>query len=320
MSPALPRPLPGDHLCADAGQSGVRLSRPTDLADAIVLAPLITDEPVIGQLAARIREGIAALGPTSAVAIGSSALPDSGGATELLSLLAGDGIRRVHLAHDSVTNYLAALGARIGVVVAAGTGVVTLAVGETAVARVDGWGYLIGDAGSGYWLGRAGLDAVMRAFDGRGPATALTPLVQAEFGDLPGVYLALQNDDEKVTRIAAWAQVVSALAETDAVCQQLCRAAGAELAASALAGLDRVGLGTTAAVRVGLAGKVLLSPVVRAETCRLIRARHAEADFVDSTAGSLSGVAQLFDLPATSALASRVDLASGQVEQGPNAG
>jgi N-acetylglucosamine kinase-like BadF-type ATPase len=35
----------------------------------------------------------------------------------------------------------------------------------------------MGDAGSGYWLGRAALDAVMRAHDGRGPATALTEVV-----------------------------------------------------------------------------------------------------------------------------------------------
>ncbi len=49
----------------------------------------------------------------------------------------------------------------------------------TRVARVDGWGNIMGDAGSGYWIGREALDAVMRAYDGRGPQTALTDVVRA---------------------------------------------------------------------------------------------------------------------------------------------
>lgn len=64
----------------------------------------------------------------------------------------------------TVTAYLAANGTRHGVVVAAGTGVVTLGVGPEGVARVDGWGHLLGDAGSAYWIGRAGLDAALRTF------------------------------------------------------------------------------------------------------------------------------------------------------------
>ena len=41
-------------------------------------------------------------------------------------------------------------------------------------ARAGGWGHMIGDEGSGYWIGREALAAVMRASDGRGPATRLT--------------------------------------------------------------------------------------------------------------------------------------------------
>src|SRR5689334_17310708 len=41
-------------------------------------------------------------------------------------------------------------------------------------ARAGGWGSLLGDEGSGYAIGLAGLRAVARAADGRGPATVLT--------------------------------------------------------------------------------------------------------------------------------------------------
>ena len=41
-------------------------------------------------------------------------------------------------------------------------------------ARGGGWGYILGDEGSGYWIGRRALAAVVRHADGRGPATTLT--------------------------------------------------------------------------------------------------------------------------------------------------
>ena len=56
----------------------------------------------------------------------------------------------------------------------------------------------MGDAGSGYWIGRAALEAVMRAYDGRGPQTALTPVVLADFPALEDAYIELQADDERV--------------------------------------------------------------------------------------------------------------------------
>lgn len=296
-------------LCLDAGQSGSRACLTTKPDRIVTLPAVVTDDPLLPQLAGLVREALAGLGSADQVAIGSSGLGRRGSAGELMALLASGGVDRVLLAHDSVTNYLAALGARPGVVVAAGTGVVTLAVGASAVARVDGWGYLVGDAGSGFWIGRAGLEAVLRAHDGRGPATALTPLVVAEFGDLTEIYLMLQGDDRKVQRIAAWATAVARLAALDAVSCQICRDAGHELAVSALAGLRRVGLGAEPRVAVGLGGKVFGSAVVRDQFCAEVRTVHPDAWFTDSTAGSLTGVARLAGLSADSPLADLVDVA-----------
>ncbi len=71
-------------------------------------------------------------------------------------------------------------GVRQGVLVLAGTGSVAMAVnasGESA--RAGGWGYLIGDEGSGYFLGRRALSAVMQAHDGQGSATLLSEHILA---------------------------------------------------------------------------------------------------------------------------------------------
>lgn len=303
----------GRMLCLDAGQTGCRAM----LADApehvVELEPLVTDRPVLEQLADRVRAGLAALGPARVVAIGSSGLPGVGaaagadGAAGLLLLLAG-GVRRLLLTHDSITNYLAVLGSRSGVVVAAGTGVVTLAVGDASVARVDGWGYLVGDAGSGYWVGRAGLDAVLRAFDGRGPATALSAVVRNDFPDLAEMYLELQGDDAKVSRIAGYARAVADLAGTDEVCRAICRSAAGELAHSVLTGIRRVSLASP--VTVGLSGRLLGSEVLRREVIRLVSEAHPDAQFVTGTGGSLAGVALLPTLPANSVLSTWVDAAA----------
>ena len=50
----------------------------------------------------------------------------------------------------------------------------TAATARNEAARAGGWGYVLGDEGSGYWIGRAALRAVLREADRRGPATQLT--------------------------------------------------------------------------------------------------------------------------------------------------
>jgi N-acetylglucosamine kinase-like BadF-type ATPase len=67
-----------------------------------------------------------------------------------------------------------------GVVVSAGTG--SIAVGRDRHGRrhrIGGYGWQMGDEGSGYAIGRAALGAVSRAYDGRSPRTALTERVLA---------------------------------------------------------------------------------------------------------------------------------------------
>ncbi len=65
-----------------------------------------------------------------------------------------------------------------GMVVSAGTG--SIAVGRDRHGkrfRIGGYGWQMGDEGSGYAIGRAALGAVSRAQDGRSPRTALTERV-----------------------------------------------------------------------------------------------------------------------------------------------
>lgn len=76
---------------------------------------------------------------------------------------------------DQVTALAGALGQPVGTVLIAGTGSICYArTADGREARSGGWGHLIDDEGSAYALGRDILRAVVRAADGRAPATALT--------------------------------------------------------------------------------------------------------------------------------------------------
>ncbi|SDG41870.1 MULTISPECIES: N-acetylglucosamine kinase [unclassified Microbacterium] len=231
-------------LAIDAGQSDikVRVDDGTRRED-LTFRGIHTGIPLLPQLADVVRETLARTGTDlDVVTAGISGLTDrDADADALLALVHADGVQATMLAHDSTTSFLGALGDRHGAVVAAGTGVVTLAVGETETARVDGWGWIMGDAGSGYWIGRAALDAVMRAYDGRGPATVLTEAALSRWPDLTQAYMALQADHDRVRVVASLAREVAAAADaSDAVAQDISRRAAHELASSARTAVRRV--------------------------------------------------------------------------------
>jgi glucosamine kinase len=87
---------------------------------------------------------------------------------------------------DTEVAFAAGTTADRGIVVVAGTGAV---IGEVTAGKltryVDGDGWLVGDDGSGFWLGREAVRAALAAFAGRGPATALADPVCAALGARP---------------------------------------------------------------------------------------------------------------------------------------
>jgi N-acetylglucosamine kinase-like BadF-type ATPase len=121
-----------------------------------------------------------------------------------------------------------------GVGVVCGTG--SICVGRNRAgrtARADGWGFILGDEGSGYALGRAAMRAVMRAYDGRGPATLLTEGVLAHWS-LPNpeaLITVVYIEDASPARIASLASVVNQAADAgDGVALEILRVGGNGLA------------------------------------------------------------------------------------------
>jgi glucosamine kinase len=94
---------------------------------------------------------------------------------ELAAALRSEGIaRRVSVTTDVEIALVAAFGDGAGIVVSAGTGSIAVARDRRgALHRLGGYGWQMGDEGSGYAIGRAALGAASRARDGRSPGTAL---------------------------------------------------------------------------------------------------------------------------------------------------
>ncbi|WP_372698108.1 N-acetylglucosamine kinase [Arthrobacter sp. JSM 101049] len=306
--------MPEAALAIDGGQTGIRAQ--VRRADGSVWDGLpvyesrgiLTHRPLAPQIADVVGQARAASGLAfSTVSAGLSGLTDGEGlAPALLAATAGFGTSTVRLVHDSVSSYLGALGDSRGAVVAAGTGSVTLAVGAAEVVRIDGWGYIMGDAGSGYWLGREALVAVMRAFDGRGPATALTDVVGADFPDLSQAYVDLQRDPDRIRRTASYAAHVARLAETDEVARGICDAAAEELALAVATGLRRVGEDQAEAPAVCFLGGVLRGDRIRSQLTARLAAEWPHLEVREPLATSLEGAAMLPWLDPDSALAHQV--------------
>jgi glucosamine kinase len=105
-----------------------------------------------------------------------------------------------------------------GVVIIAGTGSIACGVNANGeFARAGGWGPAMGDEGSGYYIGRRALAAVVMAYDERGAETSLTGPVCQHFHvatppELPPV---IYNEPIKVMHeIAQLSKLVVAHAET----------------------------------------------------------------------------------------------------------
>lgn len=153
---------------------------------------------------------------------------------------------------------LSGLEEHAGVALVAGTGAIALGRdAEGRIARASGWGHVLGDEGSGYDLGRAGLRAALRAADGRGRMTALlTAILEAWELREPEQILRRVYPETDKAQIARLAPLVLRRAqEGDVVASAIARRGAEELALAACAvsrALGRAGAPLALALGGGL--------------------------------------------------------------------
>ncbi|MDQ1493759.1 MAG: hypothetical protein QOG69_242 [Actinomycetota bacterium] len=120
----------------------------------------------------------------------------------------------VVIADDTEIALLGAFGSAPGIVVIAGTG--SNALGRDAdgrAARVGGYGFLVGDEGSAYWIASQALRAALHSHDGTGPkSVALEETVTRTYGlDFDAIVRHIHTDLTDRQSVAGLARVVMAL-------------------------------------------------------------------------------------------------------------
>ena len=173
--------------------------------------------------------------------------------------------------------------------IAVGTGITALVNMPDHNFELTGHGYLIGDEASGFWIGRSGLNAALRADEGRGPDTSLLKTA-IEFYQVPAKELAdhVHQLSTPVAQVAAFApSVVKAAQAGDAEALFIVSQAANEIAVLIEVAIERANIKTVALVGGAIPHGELLHHQVLAASQSL------NVDFISDSAEPLQGARKI---------------------------
>jgi glucosamine kinase len=169
---------------------------------------------------------------------------DGYGAESMLALFRELGFRQCLIHGDMVIAHAAALGTGPGIVVVAGTGSSILGIDASGRrVKVGGWGPAYGNEGGAQKISERALTAAARAYDGRGPATALLHALVVALGisDFRDSISSMYGPEAR--DVASLCPVVYRCAVSgDAVARSLFDDAAGELAEGVIAAARRLGV------------------------------------------------------------------------------
>ncbi len=225
--------LPGRLLGIDAGGSGTRVvllerGQVTALPDGPPMNALLTPG-----LTGYLGPVISAAGATAA-GIGLPGVRLAGRAHQIGRVLARRAGCPVHVTGDAdIARWGAFLGAP-GIVVVAGTGSVALGWDGERFAYAGGHGFLLGDEGSAYWIGREAVRAALCFDEQAGGSELLRRTVTRAAGSgLDALISEVNAHPADRGRLAVLAPAVTAIAGYDPEAQRIVRCAAEHLAALA---------------------------------------------------------------------------------------
>ncbi len=141
--------------------------------------------------------------------------------------------RNIVVCSDSAIALVGSTGYPVGIVVISGTGSIVYGQNRQGITkRVGGWGYVLGDEGSGYDIAIRGLQAALRCYDGRGDHTTLAENFQVNLGlnSLEELVEVVYRRGWGVKEIAGLASIVDrAAAQGDRLADDIINGAVSEL-------------------------------------------------------------------------------------------
>lgn len=228
-----PGARPGRLLGIDAGGSGTRVvllegGQVTAQPDGPPMNALLT-----AGFADQLRDIIGAAAPT-VVGIGLPGVRVADRAHELSHMLTRQAGCPVHVTDDADTARCGAFMGGPGIVVMAGTGSVALGWDGERFARAGGHGFLLGDEGSAYWIGREAARSALRWAERAGGSELVHKTVtQATGADLDVLISEVNAHPAERGRLTVLAPEVAAIAGHDSEAERIVRSAAEHLAALA---------------------------------------------------------------------------------------
>lgn len=253
----LQSPGPTRLLGIDAGGSATRVvllsgERTTRLAPAQPMNALLTPD-LTERILALIRPAKA-----TAAGIGLPGLRAPERAAELAQTLTDQAGIPVYVRNDGQMACLGAFEAQPGIAVFAGTGSGATGWNGHRWARAGGHGFLLGDEGSAYWLGRAAVSAALRWADGMGGSAAIHHGVIERAGrTLTELVHDIHTRPAERSLVTRFAPLLTSLAPGDEAAMAVAMAAARQLADLAFAVRQTLG-----PLPVSGMGGVFNSPVI----------------------------------------------------------
>jgi len=206
------------------------------------------------------------------------------------------GANEVWLTGDAVVAHAGALPAGHGVVMVVGTGIACLAVdGPSGQAKwVDGDGFLLGDNGASFWMGRHGIAAALASADGRGGPTSLLAAAVERFGPIATLAATLHAQARPVNEIAQFAAVVQEHAGAgDSIAGQIVTSASREIVASVRAAASIMTASDLAPTPVAILGRAAAPGTVLREALERALAHEKALTLVEPAGSPLEGACAL---------------------------
>jgi len=179
----------------------------------------------------------------------------------------------VYLCNDAMLTLKGSVGHNNGVLIAAGTGSIACGITKDGLeVRVGGWGYRVGDEGSGYSIGKAAVTHLLKSYDGREKPSGISTAILKEmsFTDEDQLVNWIYSPQFSIARIAALAPIVVRLAEEgDQQGIKMIQLTCQDLGEMALTVIRKLGL-VSGELSLVLSGGVLKNALVRRQLIDLL--------------------------------------------------
>ena len=139
---------------------------------------------------------------------------------------------KIEIQGDQLAGFRSGTNEKTGIVVIAGTGSIVMGWKKGQEVVVGGWDYILGDQGSGFWLGQKAFQAVCRDLDKRGPETQLTNMILKKLGVKKESNLMEKIYQKDIVKtIASLSSLIDkAVTKKDKIAKEISILAGQELA------------------------------------------------------------------------------------------